>query len=56
MVKVAIASYIKENGKVQSYEKKVINITEFTTNVDQNYLKLPESLQDTTQRDKDISK
>lgn len=56
MVKVAIASYIKENGKIQSYEKKVINITEFSTNVDQNYLKLPESLKDTTERNKEAKK
>ena len=56
MVKVAIASYVKENGKVQSYEKKVINITEFSPAADQNYLKLPEELKDITQRDKEISK
>lgn len=56
MVKVAIANYLKNDGKVQSYEKKVINITEFSPFADQNYLKLPEELKDITQRDKEISK
>ena len=56
MVKVAIANYPKNDGKVQSYEKKVINITEFSPFADQNYLKLLEELKDITQRDKEISK
>lgn len=56
LVKVAVANYLKNDGKVQSYEKKVININEFSTSADQTYLKLPEGLKDTTQRDKEDSK
>lgn len=56
LVKVAVANYLKNDGQIQSYEKKVINITEFSTSADVSYLKLPESLKDTTQRDKEISK
>lgn len=56
MVKVAIASYFKDGGKVKSYEKKIIDITEFNTSADQNYLKLPESLKDVTKRDEEVSK
>ena len=56
MVKVAVASYIKNNGKIQSYEKRIIDIVEFSPNADLNYLKIPESLKDTTKRDKDGGK
>ena len=56
MVKVAIASYIKNGGKIQSYEKRIIEIVEFVPGADANYLKLPDSLKDTTKRDKEASK
>ncbi len=56
MVKVAIASYVKNGNKISSYEKKIIDIVEFVPSADQNYLKLPESLKDTTKRDKEASK
>lgn len=56
MIKVAVASYIKNNGKIQSYEKRIIDITEFAPSADLNYLKIPEGLKDTTKRAKDGGK
>ncbi|MBR1646667.1 MAG: hypothetical protein IJ685_07800 [Selenomonadaceae bacterium] len=46
MVKVAMASFVRDGGKILSYEKSVVNITEFSTTPDQNYLKLPAELKD----------
>lgn len=56
MVKIATANYIRDNGKILSYEKSVINVTEFLTTPDQNYLKLPAELKDKTKRDKETKK
>lgn len=56
MIKVAVASYIKNNGKIQSYEKRIIEIAEFSPSADLNYLKIPESLKDTTKSAKDGGK
>ena len=50
MVKVAMATYVRDNGKILSYEKSVINITEFSTTPDQSYLTLPAELKDKTKR------
>ena len=50
MIKVAMASYVRGGGKILSYSKSVINITEFSTTPDQNYLKLPAELKDKTKR------
>ena len=50
MVKVAMATYIRNGGKILSYSKSVINITEFSTTPDQNYLQLPAELKDKTKR------
>ena len=51
LVKIAFASYIKNASGIQSYEKAVIDITEFSTTPDQNYLQLPAELKDATKRD-----
>ena len=45
MVKISLASYVKDGGKILSYEKSVIKITEFSTTPDQSYLTLPEWVQ-----------
>lgn len=45
MVKISLASYVKDGGKILSYEKSVIEITEFSTTPDQSYLTLPEWVQ-----------
>lgn len=54
MTKIAQVSYVKENGKILGYEKSVIQIKEFSTTPDQNYLKLPEGLK--VKRDKEVKK
>ena len=41
-----MASFVRDGGKILSYEKSVVNITEFSTTPDQNYLKLPAELKD----------
>ena len=56
MTKIATFTYLKDESVVQYYEKHVIDIEEFLTTADENYLKLPEGLQDTTKRDKDGGK
>ena len=50
MIKIAMASYVRGGGKILSYSKSVINITEFSTTPDQNYLQLPAELKDKTKR------
>ena len=50
MVKVAMASYVRGGGKILSYSKSVINITEFSATPDPNYLKLPAELKDKIKR------
>lgn len=56
MTKIATFTYIKNERGVQYYEKHVIDIEEFLTTADENYLQLPANLQDTTKRDKDGGK
>ena len=50
MVKIATFNYLKDENRVQLYEKHVIEIEEFLTTADENYLKLPENLKDVTKR------
>ncbi len=50
MIKIATFNYLKEENRVQFYEKHVIDIEEFLTTADENYLKLPANLQDVTKR------
>ena len=54
MIKIAQVNYVKASGKISSYEKSVIHITEFSPTPDQNYLKLPEGLK--VKRDKEDKK
>ena len=56
LVKIAQASYLKNGNEIAAYEKSVINITEFSTTADQNYLSLPADLKDITKRDKEKKK
>ena len=56
MTKIATFTYLKDEGGVQFYEKHVIDIEEFLTTADENYLQLPANLQDTTKRTKDGGK
>ena len=51
MVKIATFNYLKDENKISFYEKHVIDIEEFLTTADENYLQLPENLQDTTKRE-----
>ena len=50
LVKIAFASYIKNASGIQSYEKAVVDITEFSATADESYLQLPEQLKDVTKR------
>lgn len=50
MTKIATFTYFKDEGGVQFYEKHVIDIEEFLTAADENYLQLPANLKDTTKR------
>ncbi len=56
MTKIATFTYLKDEGGVQYYEKHVIDIEEFLTAADENYLQLPANLKDTTKRTKDGGK
>lgn len=50
MVKIALVNYVRDGENILSYDKSVINITEFSTTPDQSYLKLPAELKDKTKR------
>lgn len=50
LVKIALFDYIMSEGRVQSYEKCVITVDEFSATPDQNYLQLPAELKDKTKR------
>lgn len=56
MKKIATFIYVKNAGVMQYYEKHVIDIEEFMTAADENYLQLPANLKDTTKRNKDGGK
>ncbi len=48
MVKIAAFNYSEDSTGIKSYEKTVVDITEFSTTPDQTYLSLPEGLKDKT--------
>lgn len=50
LVKIALFDYVMSEGRVQSYEKCVITVDEFSATPDQNYLQLPAELKDNTKR------
>ena len=50
IVKIALASYTVLSNIVTDYQKFVINVSEFMTNADNNYLVLPSELKDKTKR------
>lgn len=50
IVKIALASYTVLSDMVVDYQKFVINVNEFLTNADNNYLVLPSELKDKTKR------
>lgn len=50
MVKIAMFNYTKNGGTITGYEKHVLDIEEFSTEPDENYLQLPNGLKDTTKR------
>ena len=50
LVKIALFDYVMSEGRVQSYEKCVITVDEFSATPDQNYLQLPAELKDKTKR------
>lgn len=56
MRKIAHVSYVKEGDKILAYKKSVIHIKEFSPVADQSCLKLPETLKDKTERDKEAKK
>ena len=52
LVKIYAINYIKNSQGIQSYEKTMIDIVEFSMVPDENYLSLPKELRDKTKRDK----
>ena len=54
--KIAVFDYIMKDSRVQSYEKYLVQIDEFSSTPDQSYLTLPEGLKDKTRRDKGAKK
>ena len=56
MIKIAAFNYSEDSTGIKSYEKTVVEITEFSTTPDQTYLSLPEGLKDKTKRKKGDSK
>ena len=50
MVKIAMFNYTKSGGAITGYEKHVLDIEEFSTAPDANYLQLPAGLKDATKR------
>ena len=50
MVKIAMFNYTKSGGAITGYEKHVLDIEEFSTAPDANYLQLPPGLKDATKR------
>ena len=50
MVKIAMFNYTKSGGVITGYEKHVLDIEEFSTAPDANYLQLPAGLKDATKR------
>ena len=56
LTKIAVFDYIMKDSRVQSYEKYLVQIDEFSATPDQSYLNLPEGLKDKTKRDKGAKK
>ena len=56
MIRIATFDYTKVENVIKTYEKHVIDIEEFLTTADENYLQLPANLQDTNKQDKDGGK
>lgn len=56
LTKIAVFNYVTKDSRVQTYEKYLVQIDEFSSNPDQSYLKLPEGLKDKTKRDKGAKK
>lgn len=54
--KIAVFDYVMKDSRVQSYEKYLVQIDEFSSTPDQSYLKLPEGIRDKTKRDKGAKK
>lgn len=54
--KIAVFNYIVKNSQVQSYEKYLVEIDEFSPTPDQSYLSLPAEIKDETKRDKGAKK
>ncbi len=56
LTKIAVFNYVADDLRIQSYEKYLVQIDEFSATPDQSYLTLPSQLKDTTKRDKEVSK
>lgn len=56
LTKIAVFDYIMKDSRVQSYEKYLVQIDEFSSTPDQSYLSLPAELKDKTKRDKGAKK
>ena len=54
--KIAVFDYVMKDSRVQTYEKYLVQIDEFSATPDQSYLSLPEGLKDKTKRDKGAKK
>lgn len=56
LAKIAVFDYVMKDSHVQSYEKYLIKINEFSSTPDQKYLTLPAELKDKTKRNKGAKK
>lgn len=56
LTKIAVFDYITKDSRVQTYEKYLVQIDEFSATPDQSYLTLPTQLKDKTKRDKGAKK
>lgn len=54
--KIAVFDYVMKDSRIQTYEKYLVQIDEFSATPDQSYLTLPEGLKDKTNRDKGAKK
>lgn len=56
LTKIAVFDYVMNNSQIQTYEKYLVQIDEFSATTDQSYFTLPAQLKDKTRRDKEAKK
>ena len=56
LLKIAVFNYITDGSRIQTYEKYIIEIDEFSSTPNQKYFTLNAQLKDKTKRDKGAKK